>query len=266
MWYQIKNKTETERAEVFIFDEIGLFGITAQDFVKDLKAIKANEITLRLNTPGGNVFAGIAISNSIKNHPAKFIAEIDGIAASIGSIIALAADEVNIAETGFMMIHKASGISIGNSEDMLKMSETLDKIDGTLAKVYADRTKLTVKESMALMADETWFSGQEAVDIGLADSVRPGGGEEALFDFSKFNNTPDGLAGKTEKQMEAEGKRETEKMLREVGFSHSEAKVLISGGAEVLKQRDVAASDEVAVMDTLNKFNIETLTQKFNRS
>lgn len=256
-------------AEIFIFDEIGIFGISADRFVKELKAIKNKEILLHLNTPGGNVFDGIAIANSLKSHPAKVIAQIDGIAASIGSIVALAGDEVNIADSGFMMIHKASGFSIGNSDVMLKMSKTLDKIDGTLSKVYADKTGLTSKETLALMGDETWFTGEEAVDIGLADNVIGGEGEEALFDLSKFINVPEGLKGKSKKQVEAEEKREWEKLLQELGFTQKEAKTIIAEGAEGFKegqQRDAVDGEKVAVTDTLNKFSIETLTQKFKRS
>lgn len=256
-------------AEIFIFDEIGIFGISADRFVKELKAIKNKEILLHLNTPGGNVFDGIAIANSLKSHPAKVIAQIDGIAASIGSIVALAGDEVNIADSGFMMIHKASGFSIGNSDVMLKMSKTLDKIDGTLSKVYADKTGLTSKETLALMGDETWFTGEEAVDIGLADNVIGGGAEEALFDLSKFINVPEGLKGKSKKQVEAEEKREWEKLLQELGFTQKEAKTIIAEGAEGFKegqQRDAVEVEKVAVTDTLNKFSLETLTQKFKRS
>ncbi len=268
MWYQILNKAATEPTEVFIFDEIGSWGISANQFAKDLKAIKNKEILLHLNTPGGGVFDGIAIANSIKNHPAKVISQIDGIAASIGSIIALAGDEVNIADNGFMMIHKAHGLAMGNAEDMRKLAETLDKIDTTLAKTYADKTGLTQKETLALMGDETWFTAQESVDIGLADSVINGGGEEASFDLSKFVNVPDGLTGKDKKQIEAEEKRDQEKYLQELGFSQKEAKVIIAEGAEGLKekqQRDAVDDDRVAVTATLNKISVSTLTHKFER-
>lgn len=258
-----------EPAEIFIFEDIGMFGITAQDFIRDLKAVKGREILLHLNTPGGNVFDGLAIANSLKSHPAKVITQIDGIAASIGSVIAIAGDEVNIADTGFIMIHNAHGFAIGGADEMRKTADTLEKIDGTLSKVYADKTELTQKETLALMNDETWFTAQEAVDIGLADSVIDGGEEEALFDLSRFNNVPEGLKGKPAKQIEAEEKRDLEKTLRNVGFSQKEAKVLASSGADgfkELQQRDAVEDEKVAVMDTLNKFSIETLTQKFKRS
>ena len=268
MWYQILNKAATEPTEVFIFDEIGMFGIDAGSFVKDLQAIKNKEILLRLNTPGGSVFDGIAIANAIKSHPAKVVAQIDGIAASIGSIIALAADEVRMFSTSWIMIHKAHGLSMGSAEDLRKTAETLDKIDGVLAKTYADKTELTQKETLALMGDETWFTAQEAIDIGLADSVVEGGGEEASFDLSKFVNLPEGLKGKDKKQIEAEEKRDQEKYLQELGFSQKEAKVIIAEGAEGLKekqQRDAVDDDRVAVTATLNKISVSTLTHKFER-
>ena len=139
-WYSIENKAETETAEVYLFDEIGFWGITAKDFVRDFVGLKIKLITLHINSGGGNVFDGIAISNAIKNHPADVTAQIDGIAASISSIIALAANRVVIASDGFMMIHRAQGLTIGDAELMRKQADVLDKIDGTLAESYANTT------------------------------------------------------------------------------------------------------------------------------
>lgn len=268
-WYSVMSKAETETAEVFIFDEIGFFGVTAKDFIRDFGALKNKNITLHLNSPGGNVFDGITIFNAIRNHSAFVTAQIDGIAASIASIIALGADKVEIASNGFMMIHRAQGVTIGGADDMRKQADVLEKIDGTLAKTYADKTGESSKVMLALMDDETWFTADEAVDLGLADSISAPGEAEAVFDLSGFKNAPLDLQGKPEKQIEAEEKRDTEKTLRDVGFSQKEAKVLASNGIDGFKEmqrRDAVGSDSSSATELVNKFVIETLISKFNRS
>lgn len=261
----IDNRAETETAEVYIFDEIGVWGISAQDFIKEFSGLKNKFINIHINSPGGNVFDGIAISNIIRKHSAKVTAQIDGIAASIASIIALAADRVEIAENGFMMIHKAQGLTIGNAEAMRKQADVLDKIDVTLAESYANKTGESSRTMLALMGDETWFTASEAVDLGLADEVINAGEEAALFDLSKFKNAPKDLRGKSEKQIGAEQKRDTETVLRDVGFSQKEAKVLVSGGVDSLKEIQQRDAVEEKVKSILNKFKIETLISKFKK-
>ena len=263
------SKAETETAEVFIFDEIGFFGVTAKDFIRDFGALKNKNITLHLNSPGGNVFDGITIFNAIRNHSAFVTAQIDGIAASIASIIALGANKVEIASNGFMMIHRAQGVTIGGAEDMRKQADVLEKIDGTLAKTYADKTGEGVKIMLALMDDETWFTADEAVQLGLADSISEPGEAEAVFDLSGFKNAPVDLKGKPGKQIEAEEKRDTEKTLRDVGFSQKEAKTLASSGVDgfkEMKRREAVGDDSGSAMELANKFSVETLISKFNRS
>ena len=230
-----------------------------------MKAINGKPITLHLNTPGGNVFEGITISNAIRNYKADVAVEIDGMAASIGSIIAIAGNSVNIAKNGFMMIHRAQGLTIGGADNMRKQADVLDKIDGVMAKTYADKSGESEKNMLALMGDETWFTGDEAVAIGLADTVGGESGEEALFDLSKFINIPDGLECKPEKQIEAEGKRDTEKVLRDVGFSKKEAVGIASHGVEgykEIKQREAVDKNEASVMDAIHNFSVNNLISK----
>lgn len=169
-WYSIRNVSRSE-AEIYIYDEIGYWGTTANDFIKDLADIKASKISLRINSPGGDVFDGIAIYNALKRHPANITAHVDGIAASAASFIAMAGDEVLMAPHSQMMIHEASGLCIGPADDMRKMADLLDKSSNNIAGIYAKRTGGSTEEWRAKMRDETWFSDQEAVDAGLADAV-----------------------------------------------------------------------------------------------
>lgn len=169
-WYSITNLSKTE-TEVFIYDEIGYWGITASDFVRDFSEIKTNAITLRINSPGGDVFDGVAIYNAVARHKATVDVFIDGVAASAASFIAMAGDTITMSPYSQMMIHEASGMVIGPSADMRAMADFLDKASDNIASIYAARAGGLVEEWRALMTAETWFSDKEAVANGLADGI-----------------------------------------------------------------------------------------------
>lgn len=197
-WYRIRNAAEEDDgpAEILIYDEIGYSwwgGVSAQDFVKDLNAIDADEITVRLNSPGGDVFDGIAILNGLRAHKARITVYVDGLAASAASFIAMAGDEIVMRRNSELMIHDAWGFCSGNAEDMRTMAGDLDRVSNNIASIYADRAGGTVEEWRDVMRAEVWYSDQEAVDAGLANRVdgKDAGGEDidakASFDLSVFN-------------------------------------------------------------------------------
>lgn len=192
-WFKIENAAAAV-AEVSIFDEISPWGVTAQDFIGEIAKISAPTVKLHLNTPGGDVYDGIAIYNAIKDHPARFNAYIPGLAASIGTVIAMAADEITIAPHARMMIHDAWAMAVGNAEDMAKLAERLEATSQNLATIYAERSdSKTADEWRALMKAETWYTDQEAVDAGLADFVgrsndRQSLRQAALFDLSRYRD------------------------------------------------------------------------------
>src|SRR5690606_25494897 len=134
--YRIEAKAD-DRAEILIYDEIGAdpwtgTGIGADDFVRELRAIKAPRIDVRINSVGGSVFEGNAIYNALARHPAHVDVYIDGIAASIASVIAMAGDKIYIAANAHVMIHNPHGVVWGEAGDMRRMADTLDKIRGSL--------------------------------------------------------------------------------------------------------------------------------------
>ncbi len=169
-WYEIKN-IAADVAEVSIYDEIGYWGVTASEFVKEIQSVAAKTLTLRINSPGGDVFDGIAILNSLRQHPATVNVVIDGLAASAASFIAMAGDTVTMAPNSMLMIHEASGMVLGNSQDMADMAALLDKTSANIANVYAQRAGGDAEDWRAAMRAETWFTDQEAVTAGLADSI-----------------------------------------------------------------------------------------------
>ena len=186
-WFEIKNAA-AEVAEVSIFDEISPWGVTAQDFITEIRAISAPSINLHLNTPGGDVYDGIAIYNELKNHPAQVHAYIPGLAASIGTVIAMAADDITIAPHARMMIHDAWMFAAGNAEDFAKHTARLEATSQNLAEIYAERApQKSADEWRALMKAETWLTDSEAVDVGLADSVGRSNDAKSLRQAALFN-------------------------------------------------------------------------------
>lgn len=240
--YKIQNKAASDETSIYLYDEIGWFGIEAEQFIKDLNAITAKTINIHVNSPGGDVFDGTAIFNAIKQHKSKTITHIDGLAASISSIIALASNEVHMAENAFLMIHEPWSIVIGNAETMRDEADLLDKIGGTIAKTYINKTGKDEAEIKELMADESWLSADEALDMGFIDIIDKDNQDEKaqanLFDLSVFANVPDQLrhndADASKKNL---NERDLEKNLRDAGYSRNQAKEIV---AKVFRdERDV---------------------------
>ena len=171
-WYTIQAKS-TDTAEISIYDEIGGWGISAQQFSKDFKALGNNlkQINLHIHSPGGDVFDGIAIYNLLKNHPANKTVTIDGLAASMASVIAMAGNEIIMPENAMMMIHKPWGIQGGDADDMRKYADLLDKVENTLIPAYASKTGKTPEELAKMLSAETWLNGKECVEQGFADKL-----------------------------------------------------------------------------------------------
>lgn len=197
-WYQINAAADGDAsptAEILIYDEIdSWFGVSAEQFVRDLAAVDADQINVRINSPGGDVFDGIAIMNAIRGHSAKVVTYVDGLAASAASVIALAGDEVVMRPGTEMMIHEAWGVAVGDAQEMRGYADRLDRIGNTMAGLYAEKTGASADEMRALMQAETWFTADEAVEAGLADRVEKptkdkaaDASAKARFDLSVFN-------------------------------------------------------------------------------
>lgn len=168
------------------------WGVSAKEFAAALDGLPVgvNEIRLHINSPGGDVFDGIAIVNALRAHPARVVAVVDGIAASAASFIACAADETIMAENSELMIHDAWGLCVGNASEMASMADMLAHISDNIASIYAAKAGTDVALWRQAMTTETWYSAAEAVEAGLADSVKktekPGAGSKARHDLSIF--------------------------------------------------------------------------------
>jgi ATP-dependent Clp protease, protease subunit len=191
-------KAKGKRADIYIYESIGegwFGGITAKSFADTLKEIgKVDALDIYINSPGGSVFDGIAIHNQIKRFAGEKIVHIDGIAASIASVVAMAGDEIRIADNGMMMIHQPWGMAIGTADDMRKYAESLDKVHDTILDTYVSKTSAKRDQVDAWMTDETWMNADECVERGFATSKTESKSVQAAFAMlNKFKNVPDAV-------------------------------------------------------------------------
>lgn len=156
---------------IHLYDEVGFWGISADTFVRDLAAVDTPRVDLHINSPGGDVWDGLAMFNALADHPAEVHVTVDGIAASAASFIAMAGDTVTVNRAAQVMIHDAAGLCLGNAAAMREVAGLLDKASNSIASIYARRAGGTVEAWRGAMRAETWYTGPEAVAAGLADTA-----------------------------------------------------------------------------------------------
>ena len=170
---QLQDVSDTE-ATLLIYDEIGENwwggGVSSRQVIEDIAELDVETLHVRINSGGGSATEGVAIFNAIgRLKDTKVVTYVDALAASAASIIMLAGDEIVVERAALIMIHDPWGIEIGTADDMRKMAEILDKHADQLAGLYAARTGDSREDMRALMAEETWLDGPEAVEMGMAD-------------------------------------------------------------------------------------------------
>lgn len=195
-WFNVKAAVGGEKkTDIHIFEEIGLWGVTAKDFAGALKAIpEDHEITLHINSPGGSVFDGYAMFNALKARAANVTAVVEGLAASMASIVMLAGIKTKAAANSLVMIHNPWSGAAGESEDLRKAADLLDKITAQIAGIYAAKTGQSEDAIRAAMDAETWFTAAEAKEWGLVDDLVDEIPAMASHDLSRFRNAPTGSA------------------------------------------------------------------------
>jgi ATP-dependent Clp protease protease subunit len=215
--YEVQD-SDNDEATIYLYDVIGDYwgdGVSAKQFAADLSEITAGTIHLRINSPGGDVFDARAMQTALRQHPARVVAHIDGLAASAATYVMLGADDIEAVEGAMFMIHNAWALVIGNKNDMRKMAETLDRIDEGIAADYVAKTGVSTERVREWMDAETDFTAAEALENGFIDRI-----------YAPEKAT----------------KRDAEKALRDAGFSASQAKRILSDGFTAADTRD-AGSD-----------------------
>jgi ATP-dependent Clp endopeptidase proteolytic subunit ClpP len=256
-------------AELSIFDEIGGFGVLVADFKKDFDAVKnAKSIHLMLNTPGGSVTDGMAIYNILAAVRDKLDVEVIGLAASMGSIVALAGRSLAMDEGTYFMIHNPWTISWGDADQLRHDAGVLDKMQAEIVSIYAAHSDKSPEELQAMMNAETWLTAEEAKDAGFADTVNESVKAAALCDISRFRfqHVPFGQTCNSPANQQVDFKtlhtiRDYESFLRDAGATSQEAKALASGGWKAL-HRDDATSDADDTADIVA--GIHSLAQLFS--
>lgn len=189
-WYNIKGSADgSDVTHVHLYDEIGGYGVDAQEFINSLADIKTDSIEVHINSVGGEVFAGFAIYQAIKDHPANVTVTVDALAASIASVIAMAGDKVVMAPNAQMMIHDGQVATAGNAAELTKTVAMLDRVSDNIASVYAERCGGSSGDWRNSMRAESWYNAEEAVAAGLADEVAPKSkrGARNVADLKVFN-------------------------------------------------------------------------------
>lgn len=234
-WYEIKAKGK-DAAEIIIFEEIGFFGITAKRFIEELKGLGAlKQLTVRINSIGGDVFDGIAIYNVLARLEAYVTIVIDGVAASIASVVAMAGKKIIMPENSLLMIHNPWGVVAGDAQEMRDFADTMDKIKTAILAAYRAKSGQPDEKIAEMMTAETWLSAQEAKDLGFADEVAAPIQIAARASLENFKNLPASLrarlhpdpvpepqptpappAGPTADELRAAGRKEAESRAREI--------------------------------------------------
>lgn len=235
-WFRFQNATSADVVTLYIYDIIGADpwtgeGVDAQQFVRELAAIQAREIQVRIHSAGGDAFDGVAIHNALKRHPAHVVVHVDGLAASAASVIAMSGDEVLMGTGSFLMIHNAWGCRCGDAADLRAAADALEAVSNSIAEFYATKSGKPLEEVLALMAAETWFPAEDAVAAGLADEVEDGNASPApAAMLNRFKNVPQELAGARGRPAAPASVRDVEQILRDAGCSNAQAKSIAAAG------------------------------------
>jgi ATP-dependent protease ClpP protease subunit len=242
-WFSVNNLS-SDSPEIFIYDVIGWPYNDIGDLVRSLADMRDKTPLARINSPGGDVWDGMALLNAFANHPGGVNVRIESLAASMASVIAMGGKRVEAYQNTMMMVHNSWTVAGGNSAEFKDVSALLDKIDGNLLEAYTGKTKLGKREVRDMMAAETWMTAKEMREKGFIDAIiESGKPARAQFDLSLFANCPEDLRGESRELTE----RDAERILRDAGFSRQKAKSLLAG-------RSQDAEINAAATATLLKF------------
>jgi ATP-dependent Clp endopeptidase proteolytic subunit ClpP len=215
--FNFKNSADATAATLSIYDEIGLWGVQAADFRAALASVKAPVINLEINSPGGDVFAGIAIYNMLKASGKTIATKVMGVAASAASLIAMAGDTIEMPKNTFMMVHNPISGVYGNAEKLRETAEVLDKIGDSITATYVNRTGKDEAEMKAMLSKDTWLTADEALEHGFATVVTDEIKADASFDMGRAD-LPANVAAvfakatKTAAELQAEQEAETARL------------------------------------------------------
>lgn len=228
-WFSVQAATATSPAEIFVYGPVGWPFVCEDELIRALASMKDEPVLARLNSPGGDAFAGIALMNGFANHPGGVTVRIESLAASIASVMAMGGRKVEAYSNALMMIHDSWIVTAGNRIELLEVADILEMVDENIMDSYCKKTKIGKKEMRDMMHAETWLNAKAMKEKGFIDEIiQTGKGAKAQFDLSVFTNLPaEFKADGGEKKIT---EREIERGIRDVfGLSESKAKAVIAG-------------------------------------
>ena len=178
-------KAEGEPETLSIYDEIGFWGVQAKDFRTSLANVKSSILNVEINSPGGDVFAGVAIYNMLKSSGKEIVVKVMGVAASAASLIAMAGDKRQMPKNTMMMIHNPWSFAMGNADELRDTADTLDKIGASLLGTYMGATGLDEAKVKAMLSTDTWLTADEALEMGFATEITDEVKVSAKFDLER---------------------------------------------------------------------------------
>ena len=207
-WYALTPKPTVSETEISIFDEIGMYGVSAKQFITDLKSIPATDrIVLKIHSPGGEVFDGNAIFNALQRR-GNVEVQIEGLAASMATVISLAGMPVKMAANGFYMIHNPWGVAMGDAAELRDQAQLLDKIRSNMVGAYAAKSGQSAEQIQAWMDSETWFTAEEALSAGFVDEITDtlslAASSNKFARMAKFKNAPANLTAQPPRMQDTE--------------------------------------------------------------
>jgi len=240
-WFKvIAAKNADEPSEILLFDYVGWPYNDPRDLIHALADM--GDVTVRINSPGGDVFDGASIFNALTSHKGNVTTRIEGLAASIASVIAMAGKKVQAYDNTLLMVHNSWTFMMGNQYEMRDTADLLEKIDGTILDAYQKKTKMGKKEISEMMKATTWLTAKEAKDKGFVDTIVDGKSVKADFNLSIFANLPENI--NDDAQGRELTRKETERALRNAGASREYARALAAKRADASEDDDKAEKDE----------------------
>jgi ATP-dependent protease ClpP protease subunit len=233
-WYNLATNDETGEASAYLYDDIGGYGITAKDFIEEVNFLKAGRLNVRINSYGGEIDQGVAIYNYLKQRKDETYVYVDGIAASIASIIAMAGDKIIMGEAALMFIHNPWTMTAGDAESLQREAANLEKRKAALLAIYTEKTGLPADLLSQMMDEETLLNAEEAVSMGFADEMDSIKEPEMAFNSTMYNKVVSAMARKIKHE--------------EVNMSEKTPEVI----EEVAPVAEELATEEVPVVEEVN--------------
>ncbi|MDB2704905.1 Clp protease ClpP [Pseudomonadota bacterium] len=258
-WYSITNKASGV-LDISIHDEIGYYGITAADFMRELRSQSdISVINLSIHSPGGSMIEGFAMYNALKSHPAKVYAHIEGVAASMAGYVFMAGDVRSMPVNAYFMAHAPSGGAVGTSNDLRSTADLMDKFRDSVASVLRQETSLDDDKIFEMLDEETWVNGEEALAMGIVHTITDKveiANKSIGFD-RHFKAMP--ISNNNDQVENIETVKDFERFLRDSGGVSRRVATALSSRAKVVFQSNSESPPDTSIselLDVVSRFKV----------